>query len=88
MLVQGFISRFGVPSQIHSDQGAQFESKLFKSLCDLLGMDKTRSTPYHHQSDGMVERLNRTLEDMLSKVVDENYKNWDDCYDGLSFFHS
>ena len=79
VLVQGFISRFGVPSQIHSDQGAQFESNLFKSLCKLIGIDKTRTTPYHPQSDGLVERFNRTLEDMLSKVVDENHKNWDDC---------
>ena len=79
VLVQGFISRFGVPSQIHSDQGAQFESHLFKSLCELLGIEKTRTTPYHPQSDGLVERFNRTIEDMLSKVVDENHKNWDDC---------
>ena len=79
VLVQGFISRFGVPSQIHRDQGAQFESNLFKSLCELLGIQKTRTTPYHPQSDGFVERFNRTLEDMLSKVVDENHKNWDDC---------
>ena len=79
VLVQGFISRFGVPSQIHSDQGAQFESNLFKSLCELLGIEKTRTTPYHPQSDSLVERFNRTLEDMLSKVVDENHKNWDDC---------
>ena len=79
VLVQGFISRFGVPSQIHSDQGAQFESNLFKSLCELLGIEKTHTTPYHPQSDGLMERFNRTLEDMLSKVVDENHKNWDDC---------
>ena len=57
-------------------------------------MDKTRTTPYHPQSDGLVERFNRTLEDMLSKVVDENHKNWDDYlskvtnFIDLSFFHS
>ena len=79
VLVQGFISRFGIPSQIHSDQGPQFESHLFKSLCGLLGVEKTRTTPYHPQSDGMVERFNRTLEDMLSKVVNCHHRNWDDC---------
>ena len=78
-LVQGFVSRFGVPSQIHSDQGAQFESNLFQALCRILGIEKTRTTPYHPQSDGLVERFNRTLEDMLSKVVETNHKNWDDC---------
>ena len=78
-LVQGFVSRFGVPSQIHSDQGAQFESNLFQALCRILGIEKTRTTPYHPQSDGLVERFNRTLEDMLSKVTETNHKNWDDC---------
>ena len=42
-------------------------------------MEKTRTTPYHPQSDSFAERFNRTLEDMLSKVADENHKNWDDC---------
>ena len=78
-LLQGFVSRFGVPSQIYSDQGAQFESNLFQALCRILGIEKTRTTPYHPQSDGLVERFNRSLEDMLSKVVETNYKNWDDC---------
>ena len=77
-LVQGFISRFGVPGQIHSDQGAQFESNLFQSLCAILGIEKTRTTPYHPQSDGLVERFNKTLGDMLSKVVDTDHRNWDD----------
>ena len=78
-LVQCFISRFGVPSQIHSDQGAQFESNLFQALCRISGIEKTRTTPYHPQSDGLVERFSRTLEDMLSEVVETNHKNWDDC---------
>ena len=78
-MVQGLVSRFGVPSQIHSDQGAQFESNLFQALCRILGIEKTHTTPYHPQSDGLVERFNRTLEDMLCKVVETNHKNWDDC---------
>ena len=53
-LVQGFVSRFGVPSQIHSDQGAQFQSNLFQALCRILGIEKTRTTPYHPQSDGLI----------------------------------
>ena len=45
VLVKGFISRFGVPRQLHSDQGVQFESKLFQALCQQLGIEKTRTTP-------------------------------------------
>ena len=77
ILVQEVVSRFGVPNKIHSDQGNQFESNLFAEMCDLLQIEKTRTTPYHPQSDGMVERFNRTLCAMLSTFVEENHRNWD-----------
>ena len=77
ILVQEVISRFGVPSKVHSDQGKQFVSSLFTEICDLLQIDKTRTTPYHPQSDGMVERFNRTLCAMLSTFIEENHRNWD-----------
>ena len=76
-LVDKFFSRFGIPLSIHSDQGAQFESMLFQQLCELLNLDKTRTTPYRPQSDGLVERFNRTLEDMLSKFVAADQRDWD-----------
>jgi len=77
VLFNNVFSRFGVPLELHSDQGRNFESKLFQKLCDLLGINKTRTTPLHPQSDGMVERFNRTLEEHLSKVVDIHQKDWD-----------
>lgn len=40
---------------------------------------KTRTTPYHPQSDGMVERFNKTLATMLSNYVDDNHRDWDEC---------
>ncbi|PIK39039.1 Retrovirus-related Pol polyprotein from transposon [Apostichopus japonicus] len=76
VLVEEFICRFGVPEELHTDQGRQFESELFQHMCRLLDIHKTRTTPFHPQSDGMVERFNRTLEDMLSLVVSENQKDW------------
>jgi hypothetical protein len=77
VLVKEVVSRFGVPLVLHSDQGRNFESTVFAEMCRLLGIEKTRTTPLHPQSDGMVERFNRTLEAQLSKFVSENQKDWD-----------
>ena len=61
-VVDEFVARLGVPRQMHSDQGRNFVSAVFTEMCALLGIEKTRTTPLHPQSDGMVERYNRTLE--------------------------
>ena len=78
VLVNEMICRFGVPLEIHSDQGRNFESALFKEVCRLLGMTKTRTTPLHPQSDGMVERMNRTIEAQLSMFVQDHQRDWDE----------
>ena len=64
--------------QIHSDQGRSFESDVFREMCRLLGIEKTRTTPYRPQSDGLVERANRTIENMLASFVSQNQKDWDE----------
>ncbi|KAL5005383.1 hypothetical protein ScPMuIL_018839, partial [Solemya velum] len=63
--------------QLHSDQGGNFESKLFKELCSLLGINKTRTTAYRPESDGMIERFNRTMKNILSKYVQADQSDWD-----------
>ena len=78
LIVNEVICRFGVPHIIHSDQGRQYESKLFSEVCSLLQIRKTRTTPYHPQSDGMVERYNKTLMTMISAYVSENHRDWDE----------
>ena len=77
-LVENVLCRFGIPQKIHSDQGRQFESNLFQEMCKILGIEKTRTTPYHPESDGMVERFNQTLATMLSAFVSSNHKDWDE----------
>ena len=59
-LVTEFICRLGVPSELHSDQGRNFESNVFTEVCNILGIHKTRTTPYNPKSDGLIERFNRT----------------------------
>ena len=56
-MVDGFISRF----EIHTDQGKNFDGKLFASICELLQIAKTRTTPYRPCSKGQAERYNITL---------------------------
>ena len=76
-VVDRIVTIFGTHLQLHSDQGKTFESEVFQEMCKILGIHKTRTTPYCPQSDGMIERANRTIENMLSLFVDENQKNWD-----------
>ena len=77
VLVDEIVCRYGVPQCLHSDQGTNFNSEVITSLCKQLGIERTRTTAYHPQANGQVERFNRTLESMLSKVVNENQKDWD-----------
>ena len=79
-LVDQFICRFSVPHQLHSDQGRNFEAFVIKDICQLLGIEKTRTTPYHPQSDGFVERFNRTMMDMVSKLIEpaRRQRDWDE----------
>lgn len=76
-LVAELVSRFGVPLELHSDQGRNFESLVFQQMCDVMGIKKTRTTALHPQSDGMVERMNRTIGRHLAKVTSDHQRDWD-----------
>ena len=85
VLVDEVISRYGVPACIHSDQGANICSEVIQTMCKLLGMGRTRTSAYHPQGNGQVERFNRTVEAMLAKSVKENQRNWDACLPKVLF---
>ena len=73
ILVHEVFTRFGIPEIIHSDRARQFESNLFQEMCKIHQIENTRTTAYHPQSDGVVERFNRTLTAMLSAFVSDNH---------------
>ena len=75
IIVEQVIARFGIPYTIHSDQGPKYESQLFSQMCQLLGIKKTRTTPYHPKSDGMVKRFNKTLASMLRVYVGDHQQD-------------
>jgi len=69
---------FGLPEQLHSDQGAQFQSQLLSDLCRVWGVNKSRTIPYHPQGNGVVERTNRVLGDSLrSLLLGRGQEEWD-----------
>ena len=74
-LLETWICRFGCPHSIHSDQGRNFESKLFKTLNQALQFDKTRTTAFRPQSNAVVERMKRMLQSMLAKCINDEQSN-------------
>lgn len=75
-LYDGWFTRFGVCQYLTSDQGRQFESNLFSELMKCMGIHRIRSTPYHPQSNGAVERFHRSLKVALMARLDST--SWQD----------
>ena len=65
---ENFIIHYGFRAHIHSDQGRNFESSLIKELCSLAGTQKSRTTSYHPLGNGMIERFNQTLLNMMGTL--------------------
>ena len=80
------VNTYGIPEIVHSDQGRNFESSVVQSTLDAYGVVKSRTTPYHPQGDGMVERFNRSLLQLLRTYV-ERQEDWEqhlqNCYTHL-----
>jgi transposase InsO family protein len=78
----------GIPKTIISDRGAQFVAWFWEQLQDALGTKLIRSSAYHPQIDGQIERVNQILEDMLRACILQYDKNWDKCLSLAEFAYN
>ncbi|UYV71106.1 hypothetical protein LAZ67_8001723 [Cordylochernes scorpioides] len=77
-LVEDIFLRHGAPQYLISDRGSQFTSNLMKEVMKTCKIKHCFTTSYHPQTNGLTERLNRTLINMLSMYVNTDQKNWDE----------
>ncbi|XP_039897492.1 protein NYNRIN-like isoform X2 [Simochromis diagramma] len=75
-LCNEIIPRFGIPHQINSDRGPSFTSEVIQKCAKTLGIDWKYHVPYHPQSSGVVERMNRTIKNRLTKAMIETGMTW------------
>ncbi|MEW8544650.1 MAG: reverse transcriptase domain-containing protein, partial [Candidatus Thiodiazotropha sp.] len=73
----GIFSRVGIPKELLSDQSSNFTSALMKELCKILNVTKLKSTPYHPEANGPIEKFNGTLKRMLTCFVQDEMSEWD-----------
>ncbi|XP_060594144.1 uncharacterized protein LOC132748508 [Ruditapes philippinarum] len=75
-LFNNFIVHYGIPTRLHSDQGANFESDIIQELCHLLNTKKSRTTIYHPMGNSTPERFNRSLLNMLGTLNASQKQDW------------
>ena len=75
-LYQGYISIFGLPARLLSYRGANFMSSVIDKMCKILGMNKLWTTPYHPQTNGLVERSHQMIIRMIGKLGEDKKADW------------
>ena len=75
-LRNGYFGLFSAPAYLVSDQGKAFTGHLITNLCELYGMQKLRTLPYHAQTNGQVERMNQTIIHMIGKLEQDKKARW------------
>ena len=75
--VRGWVAVFGAPHMLHTDQGRNFDSELIAEVCKMFNIYKTRTTAYHPAGNGLTERYNRCIMDMIHAHVRLDPSEWD-----------
>ena len=76
VLYENFFIHYGFPKRLHSDQGKNFESNMIRELCEMANIKKSRTTPYHPMGNGIAERFNSTLLNMLGTLEPNQKADW------------
>ena len=86
ILLEKWIWKHGPPKEIHMDKGKTFDSKLIKSLANTFNIDLIYSSPYHHNTNGIIERQFRTIRDAISiRMEDGLHKDWVELLPEIEF---
>ena len=86
--VEHWVFKYGPPKDLISDNGSQFASKLFRRVCQLLGIVNIFTSTYHPQTNGQVERYNRTILAMLRNYVSDHQDDWDEYATALTYAYN
>ena len=87
-LFNDFFCKYGIPSGILSDQGSHFRNQLMENIALLIGYNHIFSTPYHPQTNGIVERFNATFIPQIAKLQDTQHNNWDEYLQAVVFAYN
>jgi hypothetical protein len=87
-LFNEYFCKYGIPSVILSDQGSHFQNQLMENIQKLIGYNHIYSTPYHPQTNGIVERFNSTFVPQISKLQDNEDNNWDEYLQAVVFAYN
>ena len=77
-----------MPDKILSDQGTNCQSELISEVLELMDIQRSKTTPYHPQCDGLSERFNRTMKAMLSSCVNKEGDDWDSKLQYIQFAYN
>ncbi|KAH7706818.1 integrase core domain containing protein [Aphelenchoides avenae] len=88
VVIEHVVLKFGCPTELISDNAKTFSSDFFQELCAKLGINKRFSTPYHSQGNAATERSFRSIQDAISKLVNDRHDDWDLIAPYVTFCHN